>query len=57
MCPLCLADGVLYEKLGFLCSFDLKRCALVSVYVFSFVLLKIVSGFFENFVIVMQWVF
>ena len=53
---LCLVDGLLYEKPGFLCSYDWKKCALVSVYVYSVVLLKIVSGYLENFVIMVQWV-
>ena len=44
----------LHEKLGFVGSFDLRSCALVSVYVYGFVILKIVSGSFENFVIVVQ---
>ena len=56
ICSYVSSDGLLYEKLGSVDSYDLKRCALISVYVYSFVILKIVSGYFECFVIVVQWV-
>ena len=39
MYRLSLVDGQLYEKLGFMGSYDLKRCALLSVYVYSFVVI------------------
>ena len=48
MCRLCLVDGLLYGKLGFVCSCDLKMCALLSVYVYSFVVPKIIGGLFGN---------
>ena len=44
MCRLCLVDGLLNEKLGLVSSCDLKMCALLSVYVYSFVVLKIIGG-------------
>ena len=50
----CVVDGLLFEKVGFVGSYDLKSCALVSVYVYSFVILKTMSGCFVKFVIVVQ---
>ena len=37
-------------------TYDLRRCDLTSVYVYNFVIVKILSGYFGSFVIVDQWV-
>ena len=43
-----LVDGLLYEKLCFVGSHDLERCALLLLYFYKFVALKIMDGFFKK---------
>ena len=47
-----LAGELIYEKLDFVGSYNLKSCTLLLLYFYRLVVLKIKDGYYVNFVVV-----